>query len=289
MPVCNKVLFRFLIFGLAHLMSFSFGSFSAFGQSTIGRDKNPFELPHRTEELSENHAKRDSVVTETDLLPSKKHIRRSILNKYPYARWYVPSLLLLLAVIVSFYRKGITALFRSLFSLSYLNYLQRDSQLRSSLQNKMLSILLLLSTPFYLQQLADYFLVMYIPWWKLAIFVLSIFVSRFLILQLVNYAFDDNLEFGQFRYTIFVFSLLSGILLVPINAIIAFGQQSLAEFTLYTSLLFFVLLYLYRLFRGVILFGRQLLANKLRIITYLCSLEIAPILLFYKILLQLGV
>ena len=210
------------------------------------------------------------------------------LKRHSFARWFTPFLLLFLGVVISLNRSSVNSLFRSMINLNYLNLLHRDQHFRYNLQNLLLAVLFILSGAFFSQQVLEYIFDLKIVFWKIIFVITLIYLLRHVVMQLVSYAFEDNIEIKQLGYTIFLFNLVLGVLLVPIDLLLAFGQSSVASFSLYSGIILFSVLYLYRLLRGFLLFGSQIVSNKLRFFTYLCALEIAPILLIIKIIQRLG-
>ena len=255
-------------------------------QSPAYEDKNPFELPHRLQAQPTSPQLRDSLHTQSGFIPdrSDSDFKRNKSN----ALWFSPMILLLLGLIVSLNRKTIVSLFRSLFNINYLNLLYRDQHFRYNFQNVLLAFLFVLTFSFFLQQALHYFFSWHLPLWKVIPFITVIYSIRHLLMRLISYAFDDVQLVRLFDYTIFVFNLILGILLVPIVLIISFAPGSMALAALYSGLALCIVFYLYRLLRGFILVGNQLFTNKLRFITYLCALEIAPMLLIVKIIKYLG-
>ncbi len=250
-------------------------------------EKNPFEIKDRLEQTRPKELHQDS--TAVNLSESKPPDRWSNMERNGFSRVSSIFLLVFLGIIVGIKRQTIQSLFRTLVNLNYLNLLQRDQHFRYNIQNLLLIFLFVLATAFFAQQVLDYKFELIISWWKLAALIAIAYLLRHWMMQFISYVFDNNLSLQQFAYTIFVFNLILAVLLTPINILITFAPVGIAKLALYSGILLFIVLYIYRLYRGFLLLGRQIVANKLKFFTYLCTLEIAPILLIIKILQRLGV
>ncbi|MFH0892908.1 MAG: DUF4271 domain-containing protein [Bacteroidota bacterium] len=90
-------------------------------------------------------------------------------------------------------------------------------------------------------------------------------------------------EFSEYLFQIFLFNLFFGMLITPfvfVNRFLIFDLQFPIFIFCFST---FALLYLYRIMRGVNIFGNNSKFSKFQLFLYLCTLEILPLFLFIKI------
>ena len=89
---------------------------------------------------------------------------------------------------------------------------------------------------------------------------------------------------GRYSFTIMIFSIILGFGLYPFSALLAFGPETLQEPIKWASFGFVGLLYFFRSARALFNAGALPLQRAFHFFLYLCSIEIAPILLLWKAL-----
>ena len=89
---------------------------------------------------------------------------------------------------------------------------------------------------------------------------------------------------GRYSFTIMVFSIILGFGLYPFSALLAFGPETLQEPIKWASFGFVGLLYFFRSARALFNAGALPLQRAFHFFLYLCSIEIAPVLLLWKAL-----
>jgi len=93
--------------------------------------------------------------------------------------------------------------------------------------------------------------------------------------------FDTVESSRQYRLNIMIFNFLIGVILLPV-VIISFYWSS--TFLLTTGIIIISLLLLYRLYRGILTGITNKSYNLFYLFLYLCTLEILPLLLLYKVI-----
>ncbi len=81
-----------------------------------------------------------------------------------------------------------------------------------------------------------------------------------------------------------VFSILAGLILVPVNLLASYAPEAYRGFFLYAGLGSLTLLYGLHLLRGLFIANRYLGSRPVHILLYICTIEIAPLLLIYRYL-----
>ncbi len=118
--------------------------------------------------------------------------------------------------------------------------------------------------------------------WKCVILIGIIYTVRHLFMQYLAYVYPFQKELEQYTFTILIFNIFLGLLLLPINVFIAFSPEPIYTFFLYTGLFVVLIVYIFRQLRGVFISNRLLFHNKFYFLLYLCAVEIAPMLLLVK-------
>lgn len=115
-----------------------------------------------------------------------------------------------------------------------------------------------------------------------------IYLLRHLFLYMVGVSFPVRKEASLYGFTIESFNLFIGIILIPLNLIIAFGPTNIAIPLIYVSMVVVGLLILLRTFRGLLISTSWISSNLIHFFLYLCAFEILPILLLIKVIGKFG-
>ena len=105
----------------------------------------------------------------------------------------------------------------------------------------------------------------------------------------IGWIFPVGKEVAKYHFTITIFNLLLGLLLLPLNRFIAWGPPELAQKLIYFTFGLIGVFYLMQCFRGLKIGGKFLATAQFHFLAYLCAIEIAPLVVLLKlILLQSG-
>lgn len=113
--------------------------------------------------------------------------------------------------------------------------------------------------------------------------VLLIYLTRHIFLYIVGREYNLKKESDQYSFTIVTYNILFGIFLIPINLLIIFGPESLANVSLYLSAALFVLLLIIRILRSLLASVPLISSNLFQFFMYLCTFEIFPLIILYKV------
>ena len=120
-------------------------------------------------------------------------------------------------------------------------------------------------------------------WLVLLTGIFGVYLVRHLFLYLFSVIFPVTREVRQYSFLIAVFNLLLGLILIPLNLIIAYAPDALSVATLYMAFGILAFVYIIRCLRGMLLgilnFGDHLF----HFFLYLCTFEIVPILLVFRL------
>lgn len=115
-----------------------------------------------------------------------------------------------------------------------------------------------------------------------------VFTSKHLLLGITRALFPIDSEVGRYHFMIIIFNCVLGLFLLPFNFLIAFSGR-FDGFLVFWTLGLVLIFYVYRALRASSI-GRKILQdNPFHFLLYLCTIEIAPVVLLVKLaMLQMG-
>lgn len=197
-------------------------------------------------------------------------------------------LMICLAVLVGLYRSFIVKLYKSIWNDNYLKLLYRS--VNEPIRFRF--------GAFYLLYFLNAGLFIYLSlgllgkdqWQEGPVLLLACVVIVFLvygikhlILFFLGVFFPVAKESFQFNFTILLYNCLLGLLLVPVNAIMAFAVDEIVIIAAYSGLALSLLFYTLRQFKGLILGVNFLSKNFFHFFIYLCAVEIGPVFILWKL------
>ena len=126
--------------------------------------------------------------------------------------------------------------------------------------------------------------------WSLSFLVLSIgglwglYLLKHLQLKVISMIFPFNQQVDYYNFLIANTNKLIGILLVPILFLCAYLPEQIQLLMVYGSLISLGLVYAYRTVQGVLSAREIIIFHKFHFFVYLCTVEVAPILILLKFL-----
>ena len=118
--------------------------------------------------------------------------------------------------------------------------------------------------------------------------IAAFFLMRHALLNIVGYIFPVEKETGVFSFSLNIFNIVIGLLLVPMILFVAYSPDSLAETLIPVFLFLLVAIYSYLILRGLLIANRYVLLHKFHFLLYICVVEIAPLMIVTKWLLLGG-
>ncbi len=204
--------------------------------------------------------------------------------------WTILTSLFLLTLLFTLFRPIIVKSYRAFTNDNFLKLIHRDQGAFISTPYLMLYIAFFINAAIFLLLLWRQF-----GWIEAGSFslllvfvggVAGIFLLKHIMLMVVAYAFPVSKDVRQYSFMIVVFSIVLGLLLVPVNVLIAYGPEALVKAVVYATIGLIVAIYLFRIFRSLFLAGKYIGFHKFHFFMYLCTVEIAPALVLAKLLLM---
>jgi len=112
----------------------------------------------------------------------------------------------------------------------------------------------------------------------------GVFILKHLVLALIGYVFPISKEVRLYSFSIMVFSIMLGVLMPFIDLILAYSTPEGKKIIIYIAGIIVVLVYLLRSLRSIFIANRFIFHFSFHFLLYLCAVEIAPVMILYKIL-----
>ena len=112
-----------------------------------------------------------------------------------------------------------------------------------------------------------------------------VFLSKHILLYLVGVLFPVKSEVQRYNFLITIFNCVLGLFLVPFNFLIAFLLEY-KDFLLFWAVGLALIFYGYRTFRAMFIGSKYLSGNQFHFLLYLCTVEIAPLVIFIKFIMN---
>lgn len=114
--------------------------------------------------------------------------------------------------------------------------------------------------------------------------IAGFFLAKHLVLWLAGFIFPIGKEVSSYQFTILVFNIISGFFLVPVILFIAYAPEETTEYVVFGALGLLAFTYLFLCMRGLFIANRFVATHKFHFLLYLCAVEIAPLLVIFKLM-----
>jgi len=116
---------------------------------------------------------------------------------------------------------------------------------------------------------------------KIFIAVLLFYLLKMGLFNISGIIFKSVKEASDYVLNIFIFGQIAGVALLPVIILVAYIHS---EIMIFVGIAMLAALYLYRLFRGLVITGSNAKISVYYLFLYLCTLEILPFILISKVL-----
>jgi len=296
-----KYLFIILVF---------FGGSHLFAQN----GNNPFELKHRQQPTSREIETTDNQETDTRLIksdnpfdiveqplikpttpltstespnPKIKEVAAETNRNYLFWTFFV--VLAFFTTVVALARKRLEQSYQAFLNDNYLRQLHRVNQGSFSLGYFLLYLLFFINAGIFIYLAFNYFNAN-LPkkFVTIALFCLGVgllFLMKHGLLFYIEKVFPISKEVKLYSFTIMIFSIILGILLLPINILAAFANDGLTKIAIWIGLGAILAIYSFRSLRGLSIGSRYVMLHSFHFLLYLCAVEILPVLILAKFIL----
>lgn len=122
-----------------------------------------------------------------------------------------------------------------------------------------------------------------LQWLKCVLSVAGLLLAKHLVLSILAYVFPVEKEVRLYSFMIMIFSIVLGVALAPVNLILAYTPSGAFSGVLTVIMSAIGLFYLFRYLRGVMVANKYLVFHKFHFLLYICTVEIAPIMVLLKL------
>ena len=109
-------------------------------------------------------------------------------------------------------------------------------------------------------------------------------ISKLMVLHLLKNIFPNKQDISQYIFMVTQFNHLLGFLLIPFIIFLAFSSASIVQITAIISYIIITIWWLIKSFRSFQIGAKFLSINIFRFFAYLCTIEIAPLVVLYTII-----
>ncbi len=241
---------------------------------------NPFELITPEKEKS---------VVKAPIVPKKVNPTEEAFGNNSFLLGVILFGLLAMAVLVTSLRPFLVKCYRAVLNENMLNQIYRERETGLFLPYFLLYILFFLHAGTFLFLLLKFAKISFAISPLLLVigcvlFVALLFFLKHLILAVVGAIFPIKREVSIYSFTIMVYSIMLGMGLAPANLMIAYAPTQLISILIVATLIMIVLLYTVRAFRGLLLANNYLRFHIFHFLLYICTVEIVPVLVLYKMI-----
>lgn len=259
----------------------SLASFSSTSQTTILPQKNDtLQKIIFTKSIFGNH-----LLIQKESSPNLRPI-----ENHNWITLVISFAVVLLIMLRTFSRKKFNSNFKMLFSGRAVTQMMREERAFMNRASFSLSICFLIVLPLFLFQVTSYFGISapgntsFNFYLKIAGTIVAAYAMKIIVLKAVGFVFEADVMMNENIFSIFLFSEMLGIFLLPAVIGIAFVESIPPQYFIYSGLGLWTMVFIYRNFRGWISRSAEEQVSKFYLLLYLCALEILPLLVLIKLL-----
>ncbi|MEP7263243.1 MAG: DUF4271 domain-containing protein [Bacteroidota bacterium] len=233
----------------------------------------------------------------------KGHQLQPVHDKATFPRHITPDwlTLVLLAIVALFtwykifYHRMFLQLVNAFFSMATTNQIVRDESVLLQRASLNASIIFYLAGGLFLYQVSIIYDWNH-PWLEndfmrfitFSLIIAILYTAKMLSLRILSNIFNAEKPASSYIFTIFLFNMMAGLLLLPIVVLITYSPLFRQQYFITIVLLILGAILCYRLVRVVVIWMSIPRAPVFYLFLYLCAFEVAPLLLIRKIVLMQG-
>lgn len=216
-------------------------------------------------------------------------------SNYHFRSSWVMLLIVLSVLIIGYLFSAFNTRFNSVvkafFTMRFANQLAREEYSLTHPVSVFLSINFLLTSSLFILQLISTENVfssdvqLTFPSFLIVILcVIIVYIVKILSLKILGFIFDKQLVAGEYTFNIFLVNQILGIGFIPIIIFIAYGKQSFESGFIYAGIVLMAIAFIIRVGKGAISALTSGEVTLFYLFLYLCTLEILPLLLGFKLI-----
>ncbi|MFK8005708.1 MAG: DUF4271 domain-containing protein [Saprospiraceae bacterium] len=278
---------------------------------------NPFELQHRADKKTQTVAPNGDIIEESIEVEAVSQnpfnvIRTPVKTKPPiispskktnpkeksniteatddknFRFSLTLAMLISLALSLSVYRAQITKAYHAFTNENVMRMLHREKGTVAYIPYYILYVIFLFNLGIYIYLLLRYY--NFTPEISnMSLLMLTTGIAsglvflKHLVINIIGWVFPIQKETSIYSMTMTVFGTVLSIILFVANVIIAYAPPEIIPIVIYLSFIIIGIVYFFRSIRGLSIASKFLNRNKFHFFIYLCAVEIAPVLILWKI------
>jgi Domain of unknown function (DUF4271) len=248
----------------------------------VEKSDNPFDILRGESATAGNPSAQNNVPSAPSLLDKETYSRNFIF-------WVFLVVLILMAFIVAGGRSAIRTAYQAITSDNALRQIYKEPMGWGSFGYLSLYFMFWINTGIFTFLLMSYYK-MKPPFGQFGTFmacvagVSGLIVLKHTVLYLVAKVFPIEKEVRTYNFIIMTVGIILGLILMPINIFVAYSDPNYSFAFVYLGIAMIVLAYLVRSLRSLPLAAPFLIDNRFHFLLYLCTVEIAPLLVISKII-----
>ncbi len=222
--------------------------------------------------------------------PIKMYIDYRKFNSKEGLFYALLALVFLLAIIKVLFPKYFKNLFLLFFQTSLRQKQTRDQLVQEWFASLLINTLFIGSAGLFIALLIEYK-----QWSSLSFLLLSIYiyallvivyVGKYLFMQFLGWVFNSSNAASGYLFLVFMVNRILGVLLLPLSILLAFSKEPLALIAITIAVVLVLILFFYRYLMCFSLLKQDLQVNAFHFFLYLCAVEILPMALIYKLMVE---
>ena len=197
-------------------------------------------------------------------------------------------------LLLAFIRVAFSKYFRNIFLLFFQTSIRqkqtRDQLLQDNLASLLTNFLFVISAGLYITLLIRYKNLSNLNFWWLAggtaLVLLITYLIKYLFILFTGWVFNSGEAAGSYVFVVFMVNKVMGVLLIPFLLILSFSGPQMVSVAITVSVGMILLLFGYRYWVSFIAIRNKLKVNALHFFLYLCAVELLPLVLIYKVLIN---
>lgn len=204
--------------------------------------------------------------------------------------YLMSAIILCLACIRSGFGKYFRNLFLLFFQTSLRHKQNREQLLQDNFASLLMNLLYFTSTGLYITLIIRHKHLVTAPFWLLGLLsaavLVLIYFGKYIFLLFAGWVFNTREATSAYIFIVFMVNKVLGVALVPFLVLLSFTDSIVADVAITVSLGMIGLMFVYRYLVSFSALRNKLKVNALHFFLYLCAVEVLPLLLIYKVLIN---
>jgi Domain of unknown function (DUF4271) len=248
--------------------------------------KNPFDFDYYLDiKKIENEQEPIQNIT------PEKVLKKAVLNKDNYIKnfnfWVLMFLFTILALLLRNSRNAIKLSYNGFINNSNLRLLLNENGSYGTLDFVQMNLFYWLNFGFFIFQLLHHFNITIHSSLFISVIIciastIILMALKHLVLVIIGSVYPLDKEMKSYSFILLIAGVLLGILLLPMNLIIAFSSGEIQKYTIYSTLAIIGLSYVILSVKTILINANSILNSIFHFLLYLCAIETAPALILYR-------